>query len=85
MSGKLKANYQTGETQVILPADFLDLNAETRQALLKGWVQGLIDHLNGEAQQPEEVAEQQDEPPPPHDKVAEPQVEKPKRTRKVSK
>jgi hypothetical protein len=86
MSGKLKANYSTGETQVLLPFEFHDLKAEIRQELLKGWINSLIKELNLCAAPAEEVAEAQDEPLPPHDKVAEPQVEeKPKRGRKPSK
>lgn len=76
MSGKLKANYQTGETQVILPADFLDLSAEVQQSLLRGWIQGLSDHLTFELP-PAEVVVEADVA-----EVQEPAEEKPKRTSK---
>lgn len=86
MSGKLKANYNTGETQVILPGDFLDLTRDIQEALLKGWIQELINQLNAAAAHEtailEKVAVEQDEPLPPHDKVVEPQdeaAEKPKK------
>jgi hypothetical protein len=86
MSGKLKANYSTGETSVLLPGDFLDQSKEIQSALLKGWIQELINQLNAAAEHEtaifEKVAVEQDEPLPAHDKVAEPQelaAEKPKK------
>lgn len=88
MSGKLKANYQTGETQVLLPFEFHNLDKESRVVLLKNWIQGLIDELNSVSAEPKaegDVAELEDIPLPPTDKVAEPQVEaeaKPKRAAK---
>jgi len=89
MSGKLKANYQTGEAQVLLPFEFHNLDKEVRVVLLKNWIQGLIDELNSVSAEPsaeEDVAELEEVLLPPHDKVTEPKVqEKPKRGRKPSK
>jgi len=91
MSGKLRANYQTGETQVLLPFEFHNLDKEARIVLLKNWIQGLIDELNSVSEEPkaepqEDVAELEEVPLPPHDKITEPKVqEKPKRGRKPSK
>jgi hypothetical protein len=68
MSGELKADYQTGETQVIMPTDFIDQPRHIQQAFLKGWIQNLIDQLNAAAEH--EVAPEQDEPLPYVDKVA---------------
>jgi hypothetical protein len=90
MSGKLKANYQTGETQVLLPFEFHNLDKEARVVLLKNWIQGLIDELNSVSEEPksepqEDVAELEETPLPPTDKVAAPKVEaeaKPKRAAK---
>lgn len=96
MSGKLKANYQTGETQVILPADFLDLPRDIREAVLKNWVQNLIDQLNATLEHQtavlDKVAVEQDEAQEQTQEVAEeqddtplPPTDKPKRTKKASK
>ncbi len=93
MSGKLKADYQTGETQVILPADFLGQPRHVQQVFLKGWIQNLIDQLNAAAEHEtailEKVAVEQDDAP---DEVAAeqddtplPPTDKPKRGKKASK
>lgn len=93
MSGKLKANYQTGETQVLLPADFLGLPRDIREAVLKNWVQNLIDQLNATLEHEtailDKVAVEQDNAP--NEATAEqddtplPPTDKPKRIKKVAK
>jgi hypothetical protein len=78
MSGKLKANYNTGEGQVLLPFEFHDADAKTREALLKCWINGLLDELNlcmAPTEPQEDVAELEDIPLPPHDKITHTQVE----------
>lgn len=78
MSGKLKANYNTGEGQVLLPFEFHDADVKVREALLKDWINGLIDELNlcmAPVEPQEDVAELEEIPLPPHNKVAAPQVE----------
>ena len=78
MSGKLKANYHTGEGRVLLPFEFHDADAKVREALLKDWINGLIDELNLcmiPAKPQEDVAELEDTPLPPHDKITQTQVE----------
>ncbi len=69
---KLKATYQTGETQVLLPFEFHNLEKETRVVLLKNWIQDLIDELNSVIAEPEaeeDVAEPEETPLPPTDKL----------------
>jgi hypothetical protein len=96
MSGKLKANYQTGETQVILPSDFLDLPRDIREAVLKNWVQNLIDQLNATlehqtavldkvAVEQDEAQEQTQEVAAEQDDTPLPPTDKPKRGKKASK
>jgi hypothetical protein len=96
MSGKLKADYQTGETQVILPADFLSQPRHIQQAFLKGWIQNLIDQLNAAVEHEtailEKVAVEQDEAQEQTQEVAAeqddtplPPTDKPKRGKKASK
>jgi hypothetical protein len=96
MSGKLKADYTTGETQVILPADFLNLPRDIREAVLKNWVQNLIDQLNATlehktavldkvAVEQDEAQEQTQEVAAEQEDVPLPPTDKPKRGKKASK
>lgn len=67
---KLKATYQTGETQVLLPFEFHNLDKETRVVLLKNWIQNLIDELNSVIAEPETEEDEDEETPlPPTDKL----------------
>jgi len=78
MSGKLKANYNTGEGQVLLPFEFHNADAKTREAVLKCWINGLLDELNlcmTPADPQGDVAELEDTPLPPHDKITQTQLE----------
>jgi len=77
MSGKLKANYQTGEGQVLLPFEFHNADAKIREAVLKCWINGLLDELNLcliPVESQGDVAELEDIPLPPHDKITQTQV-----------
>lgn len=78
MSGKLKANYHTGEGRVLLPFEFHDADAKVREALLKDWITGLLNELNLcviPVGSQGDVAELEDIPLPPHDKITQTQVE----------
>lgn len=65
MSGKLKADYTTGEGSVILPPEFMALPKEVKRKLLQAW----LDQINAmsldigghfELQEIEEVTEKQE-------------------------